>query len=180
MWKSNLITALRVLARNRAITLINVVGLSAALAVTILCLLFVRYETSFDAWHERGERIFALYFESLEPHSGPDRNSTLVRPRLVEAMRTTVAGIRESVLMHRTYARVSYGDAAFMKLVFAVDPAFLSMFTLPLAAGDAATALQAPHSVVLNHETARKYFGPDVPAPRAPNSPASSWPRPSS
>ena len=163
MWKSNLITAMRVLARNRAITLINVIGLSAALAVTILCLLFVRYETSFDTWHERGERIFAVYFESLEPHSGPDRNSTLVRPRLAELLRTTLAGIRESVLMHRTFAQVSYGDAVFMKSVLAVDPAFLSMFTLPLAAGDAATALQAPHSVVLDHETARKYFGPDVP-----------------
>lgn len=163
MWKSNLITALRVLARNRAITLINVVGLSAALAVTILCLLFVRHETSFDTWHERGERIFAVYFEDLEPQSGPDRIDTMVRPRLAEPLRTTVAGIHESVLMHRTYARVSYGDAAFPKMVLAVDPAFLSMFTLPLAAGDAATALQAPHSVVLAHETARKYFGPDVP-----------------
>ena len=163
MWKSNLITALRVLARNRAITLINVIGLSAALAVTILCLLFVRHETSFDTWHERGERIFAVYFESLEPQSGPDRIDTMVRPRLAEALRTTVAGIRESALMHRTYARVSYGDAAFPKMVLAVDPAFLSMFTLPLAAGDAATALEAPHSVVLDHETARKYFGPDVP-----------------
>ena len=107
MWKSNLITALRVLARNRMISLINVIGLSAALAVTILCLLFVRYETSFDTWHEKGERIFALYFEDLEPTSGPDRNRTMVRPRLAEALRTTVAGIRESVLMHRTYARVS-------------------------------------------------------------------------
>ena len=71
MWKSNLITALRVLARNRAITPINVIGLSAALAVTILCLLFVRHETSFDTWHERGPRIFAVYFEYLEPNSGP-------------------------------------------------------------------------------------------------------------
>ena len=163
MWKSNLITALRVLARNRAVTLINVVGLSAALAVTILCLLFVRHETSFDTWHERGERIFAVYFENLEPNSVFARNSTMVRPKLGEALRTTVADIRESVLMHRTFARVSYGDAAFMKSVLAVDPAFLSMFTLPLAAGDAATALQAPHSVVLDHETARMYFGPDVP-----------------
>ncbi len=162
MWKSNLITALRVLARNRGITLINVVGLSAALAVTILCLLFVRHETSFDTWHQKGERIFAVYFEDLEPDSGSDRD-TIVRPRLAEPLRTTVAGIHESVLMHRTYARVSYGDAAFPKMVLAVDPAFLSMFTLPLAAGDAATALEAPHSVVLDHETARKYFGPDVP-----------------
>ena len=162
MWKSNLIIALRVLGRNRTISLINIVGLSAAFAVAVLCLLFVRHETSFDTWHEKRDRIFLIYFERLDPDD-LFNDSTMLRPELREAVRTTVAGIRESVLMHRTYARVSYGDAAFMKLVFAVDPAFLSMFTLPLAAGDAATALQAPHSVVLNHETARKYFGPDVP-----------------
>ena len=37
----------------------------------------------------------------------------------------------------------------------AVDPAFLTMFTLPLAAGDAATALDDPQSLVLAHETAQ-------------------------
>ena len=163
MWKSNLITALRVLARNRMISLINVIGLSAALAVTILCLLFVRYETSVDAWHERGDRIYAIYFESLEPTSAPDRNSTFLRPNLSEAIRTTVPGIRQSVLMHRVYASVSYGETTLGRMVLAVDPDFLTMFTLPFAAGDAATALDAPHSVVLAHGTARKYFGPDVP-----------------
>ena len=45
MWKSNLIIALRVLGRNKRISLINVVGLSAAFAVAVLCLLFVRHET---------------------------------------------------------------------------------------------------------------------------------------
>ena len=70
MWKSNLIIALRVLGRNKKISLINIVGLSAAFAVAVLCLLFVRHETSFDTWHEKGDRIFMLYFEALVPVPG--------------------------------------------------------------------------------------------------------------
>ena len=35
----------------------------------------------------------------------PTGTDTMVRPRLAEALRTTVAGIRESVLMHRTFAQ---------------------------------------------------------------------------
>ena len=62
------------------------------------------------------------------------------------------------------YGKASYGDATFDENFLAVDPAFLTMFTLPLAAGDAATALDDPQSVVLAHETAQKYFGADVPA----------------
>ena len=165
MWKSNLIIALRVLGRNKTISLINIVGLSAAFAVAVLCLLFVRHETSFDAWHEKGDRIFMLYSEKIVPVPGDPLNIHTKLPRVLrEAVRTTVAGIRESVYMREENGKVSYGDATFEESFLAVDPAFLTMFTLPLAAGDAATALDDPQSVVLAHETAQKYFGADVPA----------------
>ena len=165
MWKSNLIIALRVLGRNKTISLINIVGLSVAFAVAVLCLLFVRHETSFDAWHEKGDRIFAIYYDHPEPEPGASFNRyTRIRDDEREAVRTKVAGIRESVSMKLGYGKVSYGDATFDEDFLAVDPAFLTMFTLPLAAGDAATALDDPQSVVLAHETAQKYFGPDVPA----------------
>ena len=164
MWKSNLIIALRVLGRNKTISLINIVGLSVAFAVVVLCLLFVRHETSFDAWHEKGDRIFAIYLDLLEPEPGaPFNRSTMMTDRLREIVRTKVTGIRESVYMQLGYGKISYGDATFDESFLAVDPAFLTMFTLPLAAGDAATALDDPQSVVLTHETAQKYFGPDVP-----------------
>ncbi len=165
MWKSNLTIALRVLGRNKAISLINVVGLSAALAVVVLCLLFVRHETSYDSWHEKRDRIFVIYRELIEPKPGSDFNrSTMTGYSLREDVRTKVTGIRESVSVRSGYGQVSYGDANFGEPFLAVDPAFLTMFTLPLAAGDAATALDDPQSVVLAHETARKYFGPEVPA----------------
>ena len=165
MWKSNLIIALRVLGRNKTISLINIVGLSAAFAVAVLCLLFVRHETSFDAWHEKGDRIFMLYFEALVPVPGYPLNvHARLPPVLYEAVPTTVAGISESVRMRAGDGKVSYGDATFEESFLAVDPAFLTMFTLPLAAGDAATALDDPQSVVLPHETAQKYFGADMPA----------------
>ena len=165
MWKSNLIIALRVLGRNKTISLINIVGLSVAFAVAVLCLLFVRHETSFDAWHEKGDRIFAIYLELLEPDPGSSSlRSTKAGYRLREDVRAKVPGIRESVSMKLGYGQVLYGDATFDESFLAVDPAFLTMFTLPLAAGDAATALDDPQSVVLSHETAQKYFGADVPA----------------
>ena len=165
MWKNNLIIALRVLGRNKTISLINIAGLSVAFAVAVLCLLFVRHETSFDTWHEKGDRIFAIYLDRQEAEpSGSFNRSTMTGYHLREAVRTKVTGIRESVSMMFGYGKVSYGDADFDESFLAVDPAFLTMFTLPLVAGDAATALDDPQSVVLSHGTAQKYFGPDVPA----------------
>ena len=165
MWKSNLIIALRVLGRNKTISLINIIGLSVAFAVAVLCLLFVRHETSFDTWHEKGDRIYAIYYDHPEPEPGAAFNRyTRIRDDELEAVRTKVPGIRESVSMKLGYGKASYGDATFDENFLAVDPAFLTMFTLPLAAGDAATALDDPQSAVLAHETAQKYFGPNVPA----------------
>ena len=161
MWKSNLIIALRVLGRNRTISLINVVGLSTALALAILCLLFVRHETSYDSWHEKGDRIFIIYDDPMGHELRP---STMIGYSRREAVRTEVAGIRESVSLRAGHSRVSYGEASFDEYLLGVDPSFLTMFTLPLAAGDAATALNGPRNVVLSHETAQKYFGLDVPA----------------
>ncbi len=165
MWKSNLIIALRVLGRNKTISLINIIGLSVAFAVAVLCLLFVRHETSFDTWHEKGDRIFAIYLDPLEPEPGAFFNRSTMRGySLREDVRAKVVGIRESVSMRLGVGKVSYGDATFDESFLAVDPAFLTMFTLPLAAGDAVTALDDSQSVVLAHETAQKYFGADVPA----------------
>ncbi len=165
MWKSNLIIALRVLGRNKTISLINIVGLSAAFAVVVLCLLFVRHETSFDTWHEKGDRIFAIYLDLLEPDPSSSFNRSTMRGySLREEVGTKVPGIRESVSMMAGYGKISYGNATFDESFLAVEPAFLTMFTLPLAAGDATTALDDPQSVVLAHETAQKYFGADVPA----------------
>lgn len=39
------------------------------------------------------------------------------------------------------------------------DPSLFSIFTLPMIEGDANTALQDPHSVVITESTAKKYFG---------------------
>ncbi|NKB69297.1 MAG: hypothetical protein GKR89_19680 [Candidatus Latescibacteria bacterium] len=52
MWKSNLTIALRLMWRHKLISLINIVGLSTAMAMAVLFLLFLRHQTSFDNWHE--------------------------------------------------------------------------------------------------------------------------------
>ncbi len=53
-----------------------------------------------------------------------------------------------------------FGEKAFFEdKVLAVDPAFLRMFTFPLIQGDAKTALDQPHSIILTQKAAQKYFG---------------------
>jgi putative ABC transport system permease protein len=47
----------------------------------------------------------------------------------------------------------------FESSIAAVDSQLLKIFTFPLSMGDAATALNAPHSIILTQKLATKYFG---------------------
>src|SRR5674476_721802 len=47
----------------------------------------------------------------------------------------------------------------FESSIAAVDSGLLKIFTFPLTMGDAATALNSPHSIILTQKLATKYFG---------------------
>ena len=51
----------------------------------------------------------------------------------------------------------------FESSIVAADSGLFRIFTLPFVSGDPATALSAPHSIVLSEELAAKYFGDDNP-----------------
>ncbi|MCE2434393.1 MAG: ABC transporter permease [Candidatus Latescibacteria bacterium] len=50
-------------------------------------------------------------------------------------------------------------DKLFQERIALIDPPYLQMFTFPLLAGDANTALDDLHSVVISERVAKKYFG---------------------
>ncbi|MBU0710588.1 hypothetical protein KJ762_13635 [bacterium] len=52
--------AVRNLFRNKFYTLINILGLSIGIVCTLLIILYVRYEFSYDKYHEKYERIYRL------------------------------------------------------------------------------------------------------------------------
>jgi putative ABC transport system permease protein len=56
MFKNYFKTAWRNLVKNKFYSLINIVGLSAGLAVGILILLWVQDELSFDSFHKKTAR----------------------------------------------------------------------------------------------------------------------------
>ena len=52
--------AIRNILRHKVYSFINIVGLSVGMACTILILMWVQYELSFDRYHEKADRIYRL------------------------------------------------------------------------------------------------------------------------
>ncbi len=60
MIKNYLKIALRNIIKHKGISSINVVGLAIGIACSILILLFVTHELSYDKFHEKADRIYRL------------------------------------------------------------------------------------------------------------------------
>ncbi len=150
--------ALRSLRKHQGITFINVVGLAVGLACCLLIARYVLHERSYDRFHAHGERVYRLSPDVTMPSGTQSWTATQgpLAPALMEVFPEVETAVRlyngEAVIQHDAVRHVEEN------LQYA-DAAFLDVFSFPLLQGDAATALQAPSSIVLTASMARKYFG---------------------
>ena len=159
MLHSYLTIALRYLRKNRIFSLINVLGLAIGLACCILIALFVWDELHYDTYPANAGRIYRVEIRLLANNgveTYPD-----VDIAVGEGMAKTFPEISAYTRLFsagKIYWAV--GTRQFMEeKVGVADSNFFSFFSLPLADGNAATALNAPNSIVISTDIARKYFG---------------------
>ena len=163
--KNYLKIALRNLARHKAFSLINLLGLSIGMACCILILLFVRSELSYDRSHEKADRIWRVTREWLNDDGVSNLHLGHVAPPIGPLLAGDFSDIQEMVRIQTPgQLLVSGRDRHFLEggVIFA-DENFFKVFTFPLLKGDPATALKNPYTVVITEKTAKKYFGDENP-----------------
>src|SRR5207342_997671 len=64
MFKNYFKTALRSLTRNRNYTIINIAGLAVGIAVCMMIFIIIQYQTSFDDFHSKKNRVYRVLTES--------------------------------------------------------------------------------------------------------------------
>lgn len=140
-------------------SLINVLGLALGLGVSLLLLLYVRNELSYDQFHPKSDRKYriatrlALPNRQMELASGPGPLGPALQeqfPEVIHSCRLRSAG--EKI--------VSYQNKLFRESgIYFSDPGVLDIFAVEIMNGDPKTFLEVPFSLVLTRETAEKYFG---------------------
>jgi putative ABC transport system permease protein len=157
MLRNYLLVAFRSLARQKGIATINVLGLAVGIACVLAISLYVREQLAFDRFHENADRIARLTLETPEQNVvvSPAILAPMLRremPEVEEAVRVFPVGQnRPRVLRHGERIASEPGFA------FA-DSSIFRVFTLPLVAGDPATALVRPRTLVLSESAAARYF----------------------
>lgn len=162
MLKNYLKIAWRNLSKHKAFTLINIMGLAVGMTACFLIFLYVNFELSYDQFHSKGDRIYRLSCDLKTP-------SETIKAGITSW--ATAPNLKSDFPEIEAYTRVSFegmlvkkGDIKYQEegTMFA-DSTFFKVFDYKLLKGDAATALQAPLSMVLTETAARKYFGNDNP-----------------
>jgi putative ABC transport system permease protein len=158
MFSSYFSTAIGNLLRNKLNAAINLMGLALGLATAILIGLYVRDELTFDQFLPGYQDVYRLETTDVG-QDGKPHISTGVPHELAAALRENFP---EIVAMTRRAGEVHgfrHGDVEATEVPNAVDPDFLKVLGFQMIAGDPATALATPRSIVLPRSLALKYFG---------------------
>ncbi|MBN1222710.1 MAG: ABC transporter permease [Candidatus Aminicenantes bacterium] len=162
MIKNHIKIALRVFRRHKGYSFIKVSGLAIGMAACILILLFIRYELSFDNFHENKDRVYRILSE-LDLTQGAEIVPLSALP-LAPALKSDLSEVSKAARFSaggRKLLRI--GDKTFYEDVYYADADVFDIFSFPLLAGDSKTALIEPQSIVITEKIARKYFGNDNP-----------------
>ncbi|RZM23249.1 MAG: ABC transporter permease [Pedobacter sp.] len=160
MFRLNLKIALRNLWRNKTSSVINITGLAVGLASCLLLLLYVNYEWNYDKGFKDADKVYQVMINFQDasgkvtstygaPGNGIDG---AIRNRIPEVDAVArLAGGGETL--------ISNGRTSLKKAVVFADPELLKIFNFEFIAGNPATALNVPNSVVITEQTAKLLFG---------------------
>ena len=151
--------AFRNILKHKAFTFINVTGLAIGLAASLLILLWVQDEFSYEKFNLNAKNLYRV--EEDQFYSGERYHVTVTPYPSGPVWKEKIPEIKEQTRIVRL-PRILFRQedkAFFENSIVAADSGLLKMFTLPLLMGDPLTALNSPHSIVLTEKLAKKYFG---------------------
>jgi ABC-type antimicrobial peptide transport system permease subunit len=160
MLKNYIKIAWRNITKNKLFSVINILGLAIGLACSILILLWVQDEQSFDKFHTKHSRIYRVL-----QHMPFTEKATWVinQGPLAQTLQNDLPEIEQAVKITWIGLQMEYLAAEFNEGGLAADPAFFEMFSFRLLQGDAKTVLASPLSIVLTETLAVKIFGDEDP-----------------
>lgn len=165
MLKNYLIIAWRNFLKHKSFSLINIAGLAVGLACFILIMLYVQFELSFDRYHEKAERVYRVVaHQPGNVYLGSD-HFAVTQAVLSKTLKAEYPEVSHAVALDDwNEVLVTMGDKSFYENgVIWAGPDIFQIFSFPLLAGNPASALSEPYTVVLTEATAQKYFGAENP-----------------
>jgi putative ABC transport system permease protein len=160
MLKHYILISWRNILRNKFYSLLLITGFGIGLASSILLIMYAWDELSYDNFHEKKDRIYLVGIEQKE--GAEEESSGWTTPPTGPAMQSFFPEVEtfarlcfwfDEVLVNK--GNIQYKE----KRIVGADSTVFDIFSIPLLAGNPATALTEPNTIVISETVARKYFG---------------------
>ncbi|HEX6891454.1 MAG TPA: ABC transporter permease [Chryseolinea sp.] len=158
MFKNYLKIAWRNLVKNKAFSIINILGLTLGLTSSLLIMLWVYDERSIDAFHKLDDRLYTVierqYHDGLIDtyYNTPGLLADELKSVLPEVEFATGMGWNE-------LATFEFNGKILKEDGNNAGPDFFKMFSYPLLAGDADNALKTSVDIAISRKMAEDFFG---------------------
>ncbi|MFC2168997.1 ABC transporter permease [Acidobacteriota bacterium] len=165
MFKNYFLIALRNIRRHKGFSFIKITGLAVGIAVCVLILHYVRFELSFDNYHQYKDRIYRIERQFLTPDGSVRQHFCSLAPSFIPHLSNDFTEIEHIArIFDNGNTRVTFGEKKFLedRFYFAEHNIF-EIFTIPLKQGNSKTALIQPGSLVITESMAKKYFEDEDP-----------------
>ena len=152
-------TAIRSLTKNKAYSFLNIFGLSIGIACAALIFLWVEDELNFDNVYAKKDNLYEVRENQKYDTYVFTESST---PGLMgPAMKAEIPGVANTCRTNEgtTSLLFAKGDRSVFANGKYVEPSFFSMFSTSFVQGNAASAFNDLHSVIITEKAAKKFFG---------------------
>ena len=155
---------LRIIIQNlflrRKFVFINIVGLAIGLTVSLLILIYVRYEISFDNFNPNAKNIYRIAKENLQ-----DGSISATTPlALSDVLKKDYTEIDRVVGLMQTWEPIEVNDVKYENLKGAiVEKGFFGLFNFPLIIGDQDKIFHDPYEAIVTSKLASKLYGDSNP-----------------
>ncbi|MDN5217520.1 ABC transporter permease [Fulvivirgaceae bacterium BMA12] len=159
MLRNYLSVAFRTLIKGKAYSVLTIFSLALGLSISVLIMLYVGDELSYDRFHKNAQRIYRINSDIsfsqnwIKTAGAPTPMAVTLKADFPEIEETVRLGKYNSLLVK------SDGESFWEESVLYADSTIFDVFTIPVIVGNPRTALVAPQSVVITERMAQKYFG---------------------
>jgi predicted permease len=158
MIRNYLKTALRVIHRNKAFSVINILGFSVGLISCLVIFLFIKHELSFDKHIPDYKKVFRIATQSYE-NEGIEKDASVPYPLTNVLKEETTGYVSIAPIFYAHEPSLKYKNKRFKEHgVTFTDERFVDMFGVKMLSGNA-ESLNHPGNVLISEKLADKLFG---------------------
>ncbi len=157
--------ALRNIRRHKVYSFINIAGLAIGISCSLLLVLFVQHETSFDSFHKKADRVYRIIRKQPGLKFGGREFAAQTPGPLAQTLKQEYPEVIQGTKLGLYYTEllITHKNRSFYEQGISADENFFEVFSFRLLRGDPKTVLAEPSTIVLTERLAEKYFGTEEP-----------------